>query len=111
MGVDDEPMRQVPSRVPTMSADRSSFELMVKPEAARRLHIDAQPDSIVVRRELDHDPALRRAIQVGHGEYAPVIQSGENLLKLRAFGAVDVQNPGNRRFHRDCGTAAPGADC
>jgi hypothetical protein len=33
MGVDEIVMRQVPSRVPTISAERSSFELIVKPEA------------------------------------------------------------------------------
>ena len=33
MGVDDLAMRQVPPRVLTISADRSNFELIVKPEA------------------------------------------------------------------------------
>jgi len=33
MGVDETAMHQFPPRAPTMSADRSNFELIVKPEA------------------------------------------------------------------------------
>jgi hypothetical protein len=33
MGIDEVAMRQFPLRAPTISADRSSFELMVNPAA------------------------------------------------------------------------------
>ena len=59
---------------------------------ASRFDVDAQPNAIVLRRELNHDAVLRSAVEVGHGKRAAVRQGRENLRQLRALGAVDVQN-------------------
>jgi len=69
-------MRQSPVLVLTISAGRRSFEADRQPCCARRFDIDAQPNSIIFRRQLDHHPTLAAPSTSDTVSVAAIVQGG-----------------------------------